>query len=157
MGWSRVEPVTAVTQLAGMDALSLIAMIVERAKKVRRNKRECGDLASDVDAIQSVLWQVQKQHPAVDDLVQKLEAVLREACVLVTTCEAKSYFRRFFRIDRLAEQFQRVRQRIQFYVDLFPLISHIETTQRLVKIIQRAEEHQAQVGLAYHLSPPLVI
>ncbi|CAN6165196.1 unnamed protein product [Urochloa humidicola] len=148
MAWSRVEPVTTVAQLAGVDARGLITMIVERAKKVHRNKRECGDLASDVDAIQGVLRQVlQKQHPAVDDQVQKLEGVLREACVLVASCEAKSYFRRFFRIDKLAEQFQRVRQRIQLYVDLFPFISHVDTTQRLIRIIQRAEEHQAQYNI----------
>ena len=147
MAWSKVDPVTTVTQLAGVDALSLIAMIAERAKVVRRNKRECGELATDAGAIQGVLRLVQlRQHPAIDDLVQKLEAVLREACVLVAACEARSYLRRFFRAGRLAEQFQRIRQRIQFYVDLFPIISHVDTTQRLIRIVQRVEEPQAQVG-----------
>lgn len=145
MAWSKVGPVTTVTQLAGVDAVSLIAMIAERAKKVQRNKRECGELATDADAIQGVLQQVQlKQHPAVDDLVQKLEAVLREACLLVAACEARSYFRRFFRADKLAEQFQCIRQRIQFYVDLFPIIGHIDTTQRLIRIIRRVEEQEPQ-------------
>lgn len=144
MAWSRVEPVTTVAQLAGVDAFLLIAMIVERAKKVRRNKHECGELASDVDAIQGVLRQVQlKQHPEIDDLVEKLEAALREACVLVATCEATGYLRRFFRSGKLAEQFQRIRQRIQLYVDLFPIISHVDTTRRLIRIIQRLEEPQA--------------
>jgi interleukin-1 receptor-associated kinase 1 len=157
MGWSRVDPVATVTQLAGVDAVGLIAMIVERAKKAHRNKHECRELASDVDAIRGVLQQVQlKQHPAVDDLVRKLEAELREACVLVATCEAKSYLRLFFRADRLAEQFRRVRQRIQLYVDLFPIISHIDTTHRLIRIIQRVEERQAQVGLG-HVSPSIPI
>ncbi|CAL5091329.1 unnamed protein product [Urochloa decumbens] len=141
MGWSRVEPVTTVAQLAGVDARGLIAMIVERAKKVQRNKRDCGDLSSDVVAIQDVLRQVQqKQHPAVDGMVQKLEAVLREACVLVATCEAKSYFRRFFRADKLAEQFQRVRQRIQVLLHIFPIIAFVDTTQRFDRVIQQAEE-----------------
>lgn len=140
--WSRVADVA---QLASVDAYGLIKMITQRVEKVRRNKYDCQQLAQHVGTIEGLLQQVHTQNRAVDGLLKNLEATLREACLLVSSCQASSYLRRFFRSGRHAEQFQRIKHRIDFYIQIFPVISHIDTTRRLVRIIESIESPQTQV------------
>ncbi|KAK3151896.1 hypothetical protein QOZ80_3AG0252160 [Eleusine coracana subsp. coracana] len=141
---SGLDPVAAVAQIAGLDAHGLIALIVRRAETVRRNKYECGQLAQQVEAIGGLLRQVQRDHPAMDGSLGKLEATLREACVLVSLCQGAGYLRRILRSGSHAEQFRRVRNRIEFYLQLFPVISHIDTTRRLVRILNGIQPPQTQ-------------
>ncbi|KAM0840521.1 hypothetical protein ACQ4PT_059607 [Festuca glaucescens] len=77
-------------------------------------------------------------------MVAKLETTLREACVLVSSCQASSYFRRFIRSGKQAEQFQRIKDKIDFYLQLFPVISHIDTTRRLNILLDGVESPQTQ-------------
>ncbi|KAM0840522.1 hypothetical protein ACQ4PT_059607 [Festuca glaucescens] len=79
-------------------------------------------------------------------MVAKLETTLREACVLVSSCQASSYFRRFIRSGKQAEQFQRIKDKIDFYLQLFPVISHIDTTRRLNILLDGVESPQTQQG-----------
>lgn len=77
-------------------------------------------------------------------MVAKLEATLREACVLVSSCQASGYFRRFVRSGKQAEQFQRIKDKIDFYLQLFPIISHIDTTRRLNILLDGIESPKTQ-------------
>ncbi|GJN10226.1 hypothetical protein PR202_ga28303 [Eleusine coracana subsp. coracana] len=102
-------------------------MIIERVEKVRRNKHECRALAKDAEKIKQVLAQASlRPDPAIDDIIKELEATLREACELVASCEATSYLRRFFRSNKVAERFERVRQSIQLYILLLPVLYHFD-------------------------------
>ncbi|CAN6319620.1 unnamed protein product [Urochloa humidicola] len=144
--WSRVDPVATVAQIAGVDAYGLIALIVQRAQTVRRNRHECQQLAQQVETIRALLPQVQRErvHPEMELLLVKLEATLRDACVLVSACQASSYIRRFLRSGKHAEEFRRVREGVEFYLQIFPIISHIDTTRRLVRIINDVESPKTQ-------------
>ncbi|CAN6284362.1 unnamed protein product [Urochloa humidicola] len=142
--WSRVDPVATVAQIAGVDAYGLIAMIVQRAQTVRRNRHECQQLAHLVETIGSLLPQVQREHPEMERVLGKLEATLRDACVLVSACQGSSYIRRFLRSGKHAEEFRRVREKVEFYLQIFPVISHIDTTRRLIRIINEVESPQTQ-------------
>ncbi|KAM0886849.1 hypothetical protein ACQ4PT_029458 [Festuca glaucescens] len=145
--WSRVEPVATVAQVVGVDAYGLIKMIVQRAQTVRRNRYECRLLAQHAETIGGLLQQVQRKHPEIDGMVAKLETTLREACVLVSSCQASSYFRRFIRSGKQAEQFQRIKDKIDFYLQLFPVISHIDTTRRLNILLDGVESPQTQQNM----------
>ncbi|CAL4931565.1 unnamed protein product [Urochloa decumbens] len=142
--WSRVDPVATMAQIAGVDAYGLIAMIVERAETVRRNRHECPQLAQQVETIGDLLPQVQREHPEMERVLGKLEATLRDACVLVSACQGSSYIRRFLRSGKHAEEFRRLREKVEFYLQIFPVISHIDTTRRLVRILNDAESPQTQ-------------
>ncbi|KAK1698238.1 hypothetical protein QYE76_014935 [Lolium multiflorum] len=119
-------------------------MIVQRAETVQRNRYECRQLANHAETMGDVLRQVLREHPEIDGMVGKLEATLREACVLVSSCQASSYFRRFVRSGKQAQQFQRIKEKIDFYLQLFPVISHIDTTRRLKILLDGVESPQTQ-------------
>ncbi|TVU46570.1 hypothetical protein EJB05_06111, partial [Eragrostis curvula] len=142
--WNRVDPVATIAQIAGVDAYGLIALIVQRAETVRRNRHECAQLAQQAETIGALLPQVQREHPEMDRALGKLEATLREACVLVSACQGSSYFRRFLRSDKHAEQFRRLKEKIDFYLQIFPVISHIDTTRRLVSLLGGIESPTTQ-------------
>ncbi|KAL6598254.1 hypothetical protein ACP70R_046419 [Stipagrostis hirtigluma subsp. patula] len=141
--WSQVDPVATVAQLAGVDAYGLIALIVQRAEAVRRNRHECQELAQQVETIGFLLPQVLREHPEIDRVMGRLERTLQEACDLVSSCQGSSYLRRFLRSGKQAEQFRRMKEKIDFYLQIFPVISHIDTTRRLARIIDE-ESPQTQ-------------
>ncbi|BAS98129.1 Os06g0541600 [Oryza sativa Japonica Group] len=122
--WSSVDPVATVAQIAGVDAYGLISMVTERAEKVRRNKYECRQLAEHVETVGGLLHHVERDDPRIAAPLEKLEGTLREAVVLVSSCEASSYFRRFFRGAKIAEQFQRIKEKIDFYLQAPALPRH---------------------------------
>lgn len=161
--WSSVDPVATVAQIAGVDAYGLISMVTERAEKVRRNKYECRQLAEHVETVGGLLHHVERDDPRIAAPLEKLEGTLREAVVLVSSCEASSYFRRFFRGAKIAEQFQRIKEKIDFYLQLFPVITCIYTTsvfsRRLdsaphtqVRRYDRSIYHYPQFTIPYSLS-----
>jgi hypothetical protein len=101
--------------------------------------------------IDGILPQVQRELPEMHRVLGNLETTLQGACVLVSACQGSSYFRRFLRSDKHAEQFWRLREKIEFYLQLFPVISHIDTTRRLVRIINGVESPTTEVPI-YTLS-----
>uniref|UniRef100_A0ACD5TYV5 Uncharacterized protein n=3 Tax=Avena sativa TaxID=4498 RepID=A0ACD5TYV5_AVESA len=155
--WSHVDPVATVAQIVGVDASGLITMIMQRAEIVRRNKHECQQLAQHAETIGGVLEQVERKHPAIDDMVGKLDATLREACVLVSSCQGSSYFRRFIRSGKEAQQFQRIKEKIDFYLQLFPVISHIATTRRLNVLLDGVQSPKTKTQSNIYAEPAAIL
>uniref|UniRef100_A0A453QCL3 Uncharacterized protein n=1 Tax=Aegilops tauschii subsp. strangulata TaxID=200361 RepID=A0A453QCL3_AEGTS len=64
-------------------------------------------------------------------LLAGLEDTLRDAHELVVSCPGRSTAYQVFMAGRQAERFKEVQSNIDFYLMLFPVISHIDVTCRL--------------------------
>ena len=139
-----------ITHLAGLDAVKLVRMIVQAAQKVRRNKKTCQQLVHHVQIVGDLLKKLQTsemmQQPEVRNGLNELEEVLRDAYVLVTSCESSSYIYHFFMGGLQADQFRVLQNRIDSCLHVFPLISHIDTTDRLDQILEIIQPRCSQVS-----------
>ncbi|KAF0896479.1 hypothetical protein E2562_024340 [Oryza meyeriana var. granulata] len=131
-----------IAQLAGVDALGLITMIVEAAKAARRNKKTCIELAQLVEQVGDLLRALQEQpgvtvmeRPETSAPLRELQETLRRAYELVESCRRGSYPRRFCAGKDQGESLRDVQSRIGIYLQLFPIICHIDGTRLLVRVI----------------------
>ena len=135
--------------LAGLDAVKLVRMIVQAAQKVRHNKKICQQLVHHVQIVGDLLKKLQTsemmQQPEIRDGLNELKEILREAYMLVTSCESSSYIYHFFMGGQLADQFRVLPSRIDSYLQVFPLISHIDTSDRLDQILEIIQPRRPQV------------
>ncbi|KAF6998437.1 hypothetical protein CFC21_014559 [Triticum aestivum] len=121
-----------VAQLVGVDIGGLISMIVQAARMARQNRSECEQLARRVLMIAQLLPHVQEPE-AVQPLAE-LGDTLREAHELVVSCQGRNAAYQLVMAGRQAERFRDVHSRIDSYLILFPVISHIGMTRRLGRI-----------------------
>jgi interleukin-1 receptor-associated kinase 1 len=138
-----------IAQPAGVDAVKLVVMIVQAAQTVRHNKNTCQQLVHRVQIIGDLLNRLQSsgkmQQPEVRSPLKVLEEILREAYMLVASCRNSNYICQFFMGQKRADQFRVVNNRIDSYLLLFPLISHIETAAHLDQILGAIRPSQSQV------------
>uniref|UniRef100_A0ACD5X1C7 Uncharacterized protein n=1 Tax=Avena sativa TaxID=4498 RepID=A0ACD5X1C7_AVESA len=138
-----------ITQPAGVDAVKLVVMIVQAAQSVRRNKKTCQQLVHRAQIIGALLNKLQSsgkmQQPEIRSPLKVLEEILREAYVLVTSCRNSNYIYQFLMGRKQADQFRVVQNKIDSYLLLFPLISHIETAGHLDQILNAIRPSQSQV------------
>ncbi|TVU23588.1 hypothetical protein EJB05_25962, partial [Eragrostis curvula] len=129
-----------ITKLAGVDAVKLVMMILQAAQKVRHNKKTCQQLVHHVQIIGDLLKKLQRsemmQQPEIRNGLNKLEEILREAYMLVTSCQNNNYIYHLVMSGKQAEQFRVLQNRIASCLQVFPLISHIDTTDRLDQILE---------------------
>ncbi|CAL4981143.1 unnamed protein product [Urochloa decumbens] len=118
--WNVLGQAATVAQLVGADVGGLITMIIRAAITAQQNKKECEQLARRVFTIRRPL--------------AGLDDALREAHELVMACQDKSAVYRLVLVGRQAERFRDVQSRIDSYLLLFPVISHIDITRRLDRI-----------------------
>nr|BBD82298.1 S receptor kinase-like [Oryza sativa Indica Group] len=134
--------------LAGLDAVKLVRMIVQAAQKVRHNKKICQQLVHHVQIVGDLLKKLQTsemmQQPEIRDGLNELKEILREAYMLVTSCESSSYMYHFFMGGQLADQFRVLQSRIDSCLQVFPLISHIDTSDRLDQILEIIQPRRPQ-------------
>ncbi|KAL6654625.1 hypothetical protein ACP70R_008090 [Stipagrostis hirtigluma subsp. patula] len=139
--WNGVGQVGSITQLAGVDALGLISMIVEAAQTVKRNRETCQLLARRVRMIGDLLHQLQStqlmQHMETRNPLEQLEETLRHAYVLIASCQDCSYLHSCFMGGKQAEQLHEVQNEITFYLQLFPLVSFVDTTRTWELLMNR--------------------
>jgi len=134
-----VGQVATVAQLVGVDAFSLITMIAEAARTVRRNRAVCQQLARRVEMIGGLLRRLQDQdtqlmqHPETRTPVEELEETLRRAYLLVRSCQRRGYAYRCFMGARHADELREVQGEIGFYLQLFPLVSYVDATRNWVR------------------------
>ncbi|CAM0150367.1 unnamed protein product [Urochloa decumbens] len=129
--WNGLGQAATVAQLGGVDAGGLISMIVQAVQTVHRNKEECRQLVHHVMMIsdllqllqQSEMMQSQEIRRPLDGLVD----TLRQAYMLVTSCQQSNIMYRFLMAGNQAQKFRDIRDRIDSYLRIFPLISHIDT------------------------------
>ncbi|KAK1669046.1 hypothetical protein QYE76_057205 [Lolium multiflorum] len=129
--WAGLGQVATVAQMVGVDAGGLISMIIQAAETAHRNKKKCKRLAHRVSMIADLLPHLQLQDPEVALPLSGLEDALREAHGLVLSCQGRSAAYRFIMAGRHAERFQDVQGRIDAYLIVFPMVSHIAITRRL--------------------------
>uniref|UniRef100_A0ACD5UB85 Uncharacterized protein n=1 Tax=Avena sativa TaxID=4498 RepID=A0ACD5UB85_AVESA len=141
--WIGVGQVSSVAQLAGIDAYGLIKMIVDAVQTVRKNKEACQKLARRVKMIGDLLQELQEaqlmQHRDTRNPVEQLEETLRRAFMLITTCQESSFMYHCFTGGNHAYQIQEVESDIAFYLQIFPLVSHVDTSRTLVLHLNRGQ------------------
>ncbi|KAM3393081.1 hypothetical protein ACQJBY_013976 [Aegilops geniculata] len=125
-----------VAQLVGADVGGLISITMEAALTARQNRAECEQLARRVLMIVQLLPHVQlaDDPEAAAWPLAGLGDALRDAHELVVSCQGRSAAYQFVMAGRTAERFREVQGRIDSYLILFPVISHIGITRRLDRI-----------------------
>ncbi|KAL6644106.1 hypothetical protein ACP70R_018872 [Stipagrostis hirtigluma subsp. patula] len=150
--WNALGQVATVAQLTGVDAGGLISLILEAVQMVRHNREECRHLARRVMMVGDLLQKLQGWDMMQDLEIRRpldgLDDTLREAYVLITSCQDCSAMRRFFMGWRHAEQFRDVQKKIDTYIQLYPFISHIDITRRLDKLCSTANPSSSQIQVA---------
>lgn len=136
--WTGLGQGATVAQLVGADAGGLISVIMQAALTARQNKKECEQLARRVFMIAELLPHLQDpevmRRPEVRRPLAGLGDTLREAHELVTSCQGRSAMYQFVTAGRQADRFRDVQSRIDSYLLVFPIISHIDITRRLDRI-----------------------
>uniref|UniRef100_M8BZ12 MCAfunc domain-containing protein n=1 Tax=Aegilops tauschii TaxID=37682 RepID=M8BZ12_AEGTA len=107
-----------VAQFAGVDAYGLIKMIA--------------DAAQTLHAAQLM------QQPETRNPMEQLEETLRRALLLVRSCQGRGYLYRCFMGARHADELREVQGEITFYLQLFPLVSYVDTTLTWVRLLNKA-------------------
>ncbi|KAM0920624.1 hypothetical protein ACQ4PT_007444 [Festuca glaucescens] len=125
--WTGLGQAATVAQLVGADVGGLISMIMQAALTARQNRKECEQLARRVLMIAQLLPHVQDPESA--QQLAGLGDALRDAHELVVSCQGRSAAYQLVMAGRQAESF-----REDFYLIIFPVISHIGITRRLERI-----------------------
>ncbi|TVU23620.1 hypothetical protein EJB05_25996 [Eragrostis curvula] len=150
--WSCLEPTATVAQVAGVDAGGLVSMILTAVQTVRRNKEDCRQLARRAMKIADLLQKLQSQDMMQDKEVWRpldgLDDTLREAYVLVASCQESSITYRFFMGWKQADQFREVQRKIDGYVELYPFVMHLDLTQRLNRLCNATNDPLSQGQVA---------
>ncbi|CAN6382002.1 unnamed protein product [Urochloa humidicola] len=140
--WNGLGQAATLAQLAGVDAGGLISMIIQAVQTVHRNREECRQLVHHVMMIGDLLQLLQQSEmmprPEIRRPLDGLEDTLWQAYVLVTSCQQSNIMYRFFMAWNQAQKFRDVRDRIDSYLRIYPLISHIDTRYFLSGLYSRA-------------------
>ncbi|WVZ49939.1 hypothetical protein U9M48_001253 [Paspalum notatum var. saurae] len=137
-----VGQVATVAQLVGVDAYSLITMIAEAARTVRRNRATCQQLARRVEMIGGLLRRLQDDtqlmhQPETRGPLEELEETLRRAYLLVRSCQRRGYAYLCFMGAHHADDLREVQEEICFYLQLFPLVSYVDATLNWVRQLNK--------------------
>ncbi|XP_012703468.1 cysteine-rich receptor-like protein kinase 15 isoform X2 [Setaria italica] len=137
-----------IAKLAGVDAIKLVVMIVQASQTVRHNKKTCQQLVQHVQIIGDLLKKLQAsemmQQPEIRNGLSELEQILREAYMLVTSCQNNNYVYHLFMAAKQADQFRVLQNRLNSCLQVFPLISHIDTTDHLDQILEIIRPQHSQ-------------
>jgi len=129
--WNGLGQAATVVQLAGVDAGGLISMIVQAMQTVHRNREECRQLMHHVMMIGDLLRMLQQsklmRRPEIQRPLDGLEDTLRQQYMLVASCQQSNIMHRFLMAGNQAQKFHDIRDRIDSYLRIYPLISHIDT------------------------------
>lgn len=139
-----------VVQPAGVDAVKLVLMIVQAAQTVCHNKKTCQQLAHRTQMIGDLLKKLQSsgkmRQPEVRSPLEVLEDILREAYMLIKSCQNSNYMYQILMGRKQADQLRVVQNRIDSYLLLFPLISHIDTADQMDQILNAIRPFQSQAA-----------
>ncbi|XBI76386.1 hypothetical protein VPH35_069629 [Triticum aestivum] len=144
MLWNGMSQVASIAQLAGVDAYGLITMIVEAARTVRRNRETCQLLARRVKMIGDLLQQLESmqlmQHTETRNPAEQLEETLRHTYMLIRAHHVQNEitFYSCFLGGKQADQLHQVQNEITFYLQLFPLVSFVDTSRTWARLLHRA-------------------
>ncbi|KAM0824916.1 hypothetical protein ACQ4PT_069916 [Festuca glaucescens] len=147
--WSGVGQAASMAQLAGVDAYGLINMVVEAVQTVKRNRETCQLLARRVKMIGDLLQRLEStqlmQHHETRNPVEQLEETLRHTYMLITSSQDSGYLYNCFMGGKQADQLREVQNDITFYLQLFPLVSFVDTSRTFEQLLNRARPLGTQV------------
>ncbi|GJN24909.1 hypothetical protein PR202_gb12686 [Eleusine coracana subsp. coracana] len=134
-----------VLQLAGVDAFTLMTMIVRAANTAIQNKKTCLELAKQAEQIRDLLRSLEEQpgtsirrRPETSAPLLDLHETLRRACMLVKSCRHGGCVRQFCAGGARAARLRDVQGKIDSFLCLFPIISYVDSTRLLVHVINSA-------------------
>ncbi|XP_051140235.1 protein MID1-COMPLEMENTING ACTIVITY 1-like [Andrographis paniculata] len=130
--WEHFGQIANVAQLAGLDAVRLIAMIVKAANTARMHKQNCMQFAQHLKLIGNLLESLKiselKKYPETREPLEQLEDALRRSYILVNSCRDRSYFYLLAMGWNIVYQFRRAQDEIDRYLKIIPLIALVDNT-----------------------------
>ncbi|XP_074564490.1 putative serine/threonine-protein kinase PBL1 isoform X2 [Curcuma longa] len=143
MALSGLGDAANVAQLTGLDAVSLIRMIVKAASTARSHKKNCQKFAQQLKLIGNLLEQIRitelKKHPSTREPLELLEDALRRSYILVHSCHDCNYLYLLVMGWKIIKQFRTAQSEIAEYMNLIPLITLVD--------IQRSREQTKNIKL----------
>ena len=154
-----------VLQLAGVDGFVLITAIVRAAQTARRNKKTCRELAEQVERLGDLLRSLE-EHPGTMGIMRRpetsaplveLHETLRRACAVVESCRRSGYVRGLCAGGSRATSLRDVQSRIAFFLQLCPIISHLDSTGLLVQVMDSAAARAPTSGRVCIISSSIYV
>ncbi|KAK8694539.1 hypothetical protein V6N13_072088 [Hibiscus sabdariffa] len=135
--WEHFGEVANVDQLAGSDAVRLIAMIVKAASTARMHKKNCRQFSNHLKLIGNLLEQLRiselKRYPETREPLEQLEHALRRAFILVNRCQDRSYLYLLAMGWNIVYQFRKAQNEIDQYLKIVPLITLVDNARVRMK------------------------
>lgn len=128
--WEHFGEVANFAQLAGLDAVRLIGMIVKAASTARMHKKNCRQFAQHLKLIGNLLEQLKitelKKYPETREPLEYLEDALRRSYMLVQSCQDRSYLYLLAMGWNIVYQFRKAQNEIDQYLKIIPLITLVD-------------------------------
>ncbi|XVE87466.1 hypothetical protein DITRI_Ditri18aG0119600 [Diplodiscus trichospermus] len=148
--WEHFGEIANVAQLAGFDAVRLIAMIVKAASTARMHKKNCRQFAQHLKLIGNLLEQLKiselKKYPETREPLEQLEDALRRSYILVNSCQDRSYLYLLAMGWNIVYQFRKAQNEIDRYLKLVPLITLVDNA-RVRERLEVIEKDQHEYTL----------
>ncbi|PIN12483.1 hypothetical protein CDL12_14908 [Handroanthus impetiginosus] len=148
--WDHFGEIANVVQLAGLNAVSLISLIVKAASMARMHKQNCRQFAQHVKMIGNLLEQLKisemKQYPETREPLEQLEDALRRAYLLVNSCQERSYLYLMAMGWNIVYQFRRAQEEIDRYLRIIPLIALVDNA-RFKEKLEEIQKDQREYML----------
>ncbi|KAL0347480.1 UNVERIFIED_CONTAM: Cell number regulator 13 [Sesamum calycinum] len=132
--WEQFGEIANVVQLTGLNAVSLIGLIVKAASTARMHKQNCRQFAQHVKMIGNLLEQLKisemRKYPETREPLEQLEDALRRAYLLVNSCQERSYLYLMAMGWNIVYQFRRAQEEIDRYLRIIPLIALIDNARK---------------------------
>jgi hypothetical protein len=128
--WENVGDLENIMQLMGLNAMSLIALIVKLASNVQMHKKNCRQFAQHLKLIGNLLEQLKvmelKKYPETREPLDQLEDALRRSYVLIYSCQNRSYLYLLAMGWTIVNQFRQAHAEIDRYLKIVPLINLLD-------------------------------
>ncbi|XVF15957.1 hypothetical protein REPUB_Repub09cG0200600 [Reevesia pubescens] len=148
--WEHFGEIANVAQLAGFDAVRLIAMIVKAASTARMHKKNCRQFALHLKLIGNLLEQLKiselKKYPETREPLEELEDALRRSYILVNSCQDRSYLYLLAMGWNIVYQFRKAQNEIDRYLKIVPLITLVDNA-RVRERLEVIEKDQHEYTL----------
>ncbi|XP_024032819.1 protein MID1-COMPLEMENTING ACTIVITY 1 [Morus notabilis] len=148
--WEHFGEIANIAQLAGLDAIRLIALIVKAASTARMHKKNCRQFSQHLKLIGNLLEQLKiselKRYPETREPLEQLEDALRRSYVLVNSCQDRSYLYLLAMGWNIVYQFRKAQNEIDRYLKLVPLITLVDNA-RVRERLEYIERDQCEYTL----------
>lgn len=148
--WENFGEIANVAQLAGLDAVKLIGMIVKAASTARMHKKNCRQFAQHLKLIGNLLEQLRitelKMYPETREPLEYLEDALRRSYILVNSCQDRSYLYLLAMGWNIVYQFRKAQNEIDQYLKIIPLITLVDNA-RVRERFEIIEKDQCEYTL----------